>query len=401
MPEPHTSVSVHVQEVIISASLNVSMLFNFLMVSKKPASVNRRFVLSAISALHLLCLSQFIVQWYFIDLDIVINGDTRETIYVSTVEGGPNWVWIWRCYHVWGQSSRIILVPVALFVAESCLFITSIALAGVNGQETSDVNARLFNNISSASISVSLGTTMITTFLIGYRIYSASHANAVPSRRLFNRIWALVVESAAVYSLVLLVDSICYVLPSFIVLGSPLVVAGYYVEPVLVFVTNQGMAPTVLVARIALTNPSNPVAPTVTHISGLQFGSQHRSGGSRGTTGGEMSASVLADDATPEAVEMKRECTADGTIRDDQTNSTDTTTTNRKRSSNSSPIPIPDEGVHSSPTPICIHRMAPAPMHFVSQIRSGESAVTMKYLHIGGRLLQIVLTDERMWYGEG
>lgn len=33
------------------------------------------------------------------------------------------------------------------------------------------------------------------------------------------------------------------------------------------------MAPTVLVARIALTSPQTDVATTVTHISGLQFGS--------------------------------------------------------------------------------------------------------------------------------
>ncbi|PPQ88319.1 hypothetical protein CVT25_012438 [Psilocybe cyanescens] len=314
--------------------------------------MSRRVVLSAISALHLLSLSQFIVQWYSIDLDVVINGDTRETIFISNVEGGPPWVWvfvdfltyssfvvsdgllIWRCYHIWGQSLRIILVPVALFIAESCLFIAAIALAGANGQLTSDVNAKLFNHISSASIFVSLGTTMITTFLIGYRIYSATRANGTPSRRLFHRIWVIVIESAAVYSLVLLVDAICYVNPLFIALRSPLAVVGYYMELVQIFVTvgslyhlahnlvsltqNQGMAPTILVARIALTNPSNTVAPTVTHISGLQFGSQHGSGGSRDTTGGEMNVSVLADDVTPEEVQMKRECTADGTIRDDQ-----------------------------------------------------------------------------------
>ncbi|PPQ95162.1 hypothetical protein CVT25_013307 [Psilocybe cyanescens] len=281
----------------------------YLYMSKKPANVNRRVVLSAISALYLLCLSQFIEQWCSIDLDVVINGDTRETIYVSTVEGGPPWVWI-SCIVLINVPTDMEVLPYLGEIAPNNF--------GTNGQLTSDVNAKLFNNITSASMFVSLGTTMITTFLIGYRIYSASHANAVPSRRLFNRIWALVVESAAVYSFVLLVDSIYYVLPSFIVLGSPLEVVGYYVEPVQIFVTNQGMAPTILVARIALTNPSNPVAPTVTHISGLQFGSQHRSGGSRGTTGGEMSVSVLADDATPEEVEMKRECTAGGTISDDQ-----------------------------------------------------------------------------------
>ncbi|PPQ85448.1 hypothetical protein CVT25_006285 [Psilocybe cyanescens] len=193
------------------------------------------------------------------------------------------------------------------------------ALAGADNQLTSNVNAKLFNNITSASIFVSLGTTMITTFLIGYRIHSASRANSTPSRRLFNRVWVIFIESAAAYALVLLVDAICYVLPSFTVLGSPLVVVGYYVDPVLFFITNQGMAPTILVARIALTNPSNTVAPTVTHISGLQIGSQHESGASRDTTGGEMNVSVHPDNVTPEQeVEVKTECAADGKFTDGQ-----------------------------------------------------------------------------------
>lgn len=47
------------------------------------------------------------------------------------------------------------------------------------------------------------------------------------------------------------------------------------------------MAPTILVARIALMSPDSTTAPTITHISGLDFGTQQGSGRSRDSATGE------------------------------------------------------------------------------------------------------------------
>ncbi|PPQ93632.1 hypothetical protein CVT25_000818 [Psilocybe cyanescens] len=353
MSTPGIPFPVNVQENQISANLNSSMFLNFLMgiytmvyggtmylyLSKKPANLNRLIVLSTISVLYLICFLYFIVQWYFLDWVVVVNGDTRESIFLSTVGDGLEWTWIlndflqismfiisdglliWRCYHVWGQSFWAILAPLILLVAEFGLFVATTAFNAQFGWITSDANATLFNNISSALIFVSLGTTVIVTFIIGYRVHSTSRIHHLSSRRLYNHIVIIIIESAAAYSLVLLFEATLGVVPSSVVFGSPWSDAVYYVEVILTVVS--GMAPTVLVARIALTDSNSTDASGArTQISGnLQFGSQQGSGSSHSgdTTGGDVDASVHADEAelTP-VIEVKREFSADATSGDNQ-----------------------------------------------------------------------------------
>ncbi|PPQ92899.1 hypothetical protein CVT25_010454 [Psilocybe cyanescens] len=351
MSTPDVPFSINVQENEISGNLNSSMLFNFLMgiytmvyggtmylyLSKKPTNSNRHIILSAISLLYLLCLLDFVVEWYYLNWTIVITGDTRESIFLATVGGGLPWTWIlsdflqnslliisdglliWRCYHVWGQSFWAIVIPSILLVAESGLFVMITVLDVKSSQITSAAGVILYNNILSALTFVSLGTTVITTFLIGYKIYSASPLSRSPSKRLFNCIVKMIIESAAVYALVLLLYAIDIVVPSFGVSGSPMEEAGYYIDAIVTVVAKQGMAPTILVARIA-TNDNHTVASSrITPISGLQFGSQQGvgSGRSGNATGGDINTSVYADDADPTPViEVKSVSSADSTFRD-------------------------------------------------------------------------------------
>ncbi|PPQ79200.1 hypothetical protein CVT25_002778, partial [Psilocybe cyanescens] len=246
---------------------------------------------------------------------------------------------IWRCYHAWGQSFRVIAVPLILLVAECSLFVAAMILNVKFSKVTSDANAILFNNILSALTFVSLGTTVITTFLIGYRIYYASRLNSgSPSKRLFNRIAVMIIESAAAYSFVLILDAIFTAVPSSIVVASPLDIADDYVENVLLIVAvrsfhylsnypasqtyNQGMAPTVLVARTALVNPnSTEASTTITHMSGLKFESQQGGGGgqSGNDTQGGVNESTHTDNTEPTPViELKRQSSADAPSGDNQ-----------------------------------------------------------------------------------
>ncbi|PPQ84812.1 hypothetical protein CVT25_015158 [Psilocybe cyanescens] len=335
MSKPDTPIPVNAKVNVIGASLNTSMLFNFLMgiytmvyggtmylyLSKKPANSKRHIVLSAISVLYLLCFLDFIVQWYYLDWVVVINGDTRESIFSGTVNG-LQWIsvlstilassllivsdslLIWRCYYVWGQSFWAISAPLILLVAEFSLFVATTVLSATLNQITSDANAILFNNITSALTFVSLGTTVITTFIIGYRIHSASQRHDLSSRRLFNHVVTMIMESATAYSLVLLIEAIIIAVPSVEVLGSPLSEAGIYIQAIVIVFA--GMAPTVLVARIALTDPNNTNASSaLTHISSdFQFRSPQGSGSGRSaaTTRGEANVSVQADNAEPTPV---------------------------------------------------------------------------------------------------
>ncbi|PPQ91334.1 hypothetical protein CVT25_003767 [Psilocybe cyanescens] len=319
MSTPDIPYPVNVQENEISANLNSSMLLNFLMgiytmvyggtmylyLFKKPANLNRLIVLSAISVLYILCSLFFIVQWYYLDWVVVVNGDTRESIFWAT-EDGVEWTWIlgiflqnsmliisdglliWRCYHVWGQLFWAISAPLVLLVAECGLFVATTVLSVKFGSATSDANATLFDNILTALIFVSLGTTVISTFTIGYRVHSASRIHHLSSRRLYDHIVTIITESAAAYSLVLIFEAILAVVPSSIMAGFPLREAACYLDVIVTVVS--GMAPTVLVARIALTDPNN-TDTSATQISGnLQFGPRQESGSgpSGDTTGGDV-----------------------------------------------------------------------------------------------------------------
>ncbi|PPQ93214.1 hypothetical protein CVT25_015210 [Psilocybe cyanescens] len=157
------------------------------------------------------------------------------------------------------------------------LYITVIVTAALTGSVASDADAIWTNNIQSAEVFVLLGTTLTATSLIGYKIYSSSRTTVSSvSKGVFNRIVIIVIESTAVYSLVILVYGIMLVDLVFGLIGTSAYTAEYYVGPAITIVG--GLALTVLVARIALTNTNadRTIAPTVTHISSLQF--QHQQG---------------------------------------------------------------------------------------------------------------------------
>ncbi|PPQ88849.1 hypothetical protein CVT25_010398 [Psilocybe cyanescens] len=118
----------------------------------------------------------------------------------------------------------------------------------------------------------------------------------------------MIVESAAAYALVLLVYSINPFVPSFSVFGSPMREADYYIGAIVPIVAKQGMAPTILVSRIATTDNHTVASSTIAHVSGLQSGSQQGSGSGRSgnATGRDVNTSVRADSVEPTpAIEVK------------------------------------------------------------------------------------------------
>ncbi|PPQ73662.1 hypothetical protein CVT25_007071, partial [Psilocybe cyanescens] len=228
---------------------------------------------------------------------------------------------IWRCYHVWGQSYRTISVPLILLITECGLSFATMVFSNEFTETTSEANVILYNNISNALVFVSLGTTVITTFLIGYRIHSVARLDGSPSKRLFNHIVIMIVESAAAYSLALLLEVIFSFVPSTPVPGSTMREAGYYIQSVLIIVPKQGIAPTILVARIATNDNHTVASSTTTHISGVQFVSQQgsRSGRSANATGGHIHVAFRTDDAEPTpAIEVKRESSVDAPFGNNQ-----------------------------------------------------------------------------------
>ncbi|PPQ91515.1 hypothetical protein CVT25_008902 [Psilocybe cyanescens] len=295
--------------------------------------MNQRIILSAISALYLFCFSLLIVQWYLLSLSVVIDGDTREDMFYSILGGGPQWIstlnqtlfycpiilsdglLIWRCYHVWGQSYRVVTVPLIFFVGEVGLFLSTTIFAILHSQQSAtEAITDVFNVIAGVSMLTSLCTTVITTFLIWYRIHSAFRSKSSPlSKKLFSHIVVLVIESAAVYSLILFLNAITTVVPSFTLIGSLAEEVNYYMQILLII--SAGMSPTILVARVALTAPNDTVVSNVTRITGskleLEF---QKSSYYANSIGGDFSASIYSSYPLPTPVTDVKVSGADVTL---------------------------------------------------------------------------------------
>ncbi|KAH9480014.1 hypothetical protein JR316_0006611 [Psilocybe cubensis] len=294
MSAPRYSVSV--QESIISANINSSILLTLLMgvytmvyggtvyvyLNEKPLNTSRRVVLSAISALYILAVLDFVLEWYFLNVTLMVHGDTREDIFRATLMDVPLWLaiifeciqdfmlvisdglLIWRCYHVWGRSLKVIALPSLLWLAEIGLSITNTVLDGLT------TNFALQIDIPICLIFTSLATTIACTVLIGFRIYTGVD-HSWRSKTVYSRVLVTIVESSAVYAVVLLFLALTLVVPPLYTL--PLYAIGYYVQSTLIVVS--GMAPTVMVARLSITNSKAASSATVTHITGLNFGLNH------------------------------------------------------------------------------------------------------------------------------
>jgi hypothetical protein len=87
-----------------------------------------------------------------------------------------------------------------------------IVLRALHGGVTSNValTARI-NDLASAAYFTSFGTSLVATVLIAYRIYHALERGA--SRKRFQHVINILIESGAVYSLSLLVIGVTSVFP--------------------------------------------------------------------------------------------------------------------------------------------------------------------------------------------
>ncbi|KAF8162114.1 hypothetical protein BJ912DRAFT_1006660, partial [Pholiota molesta] len=240
---------------------------------------------TTVSMLYLCNLVGFGVQWYNTKWEFINNGDTRDSVFESLYIV-PNWFFvaedtpayiafvladgllIWRCFFVWNRSIRVILVPLILVITEAALFFVEIIFDGIDGEFVSEALSITLNALLSAAFFITFATTLITTILIAYRIYSVSKQEGVSARR-FKHIIDIVIQSGAMNSLTLLVNAIIVVLPGSI-LNTINSAANTYAENIVPYVL--AMSTTIMVARVALLSAETTFPSTVSaHLSGLQF----------------------------------------------------------------------------------------------------------------------------------
>lgn len=105
---------------------------------------------------------------------------------------------------------------------------TGCALVGVTSSNlVTQKQSRIFDAILSTANFISVGTTMVGTFLISYRIYSVRKHTGNSVQR-FRHILEIVIESSAMYSLSLLVEAIAEILYIDAALATPIFAAVSY-----------------------------------------------------------------------------------------------------------------------------------------------------------------------------
>ncbi|KJA23654.1 hypothetical protein HYPSUDRAFT_201100 [Hypholoma sublateritium FD-334 SS-4] len=231
-----------------------AIYFGTLYIYLKSKLARNLWVISAITALYLLNVEQLAVEWSWAHIhstDAATAFSTTGLNYINLISNInafllgliADTLLIWRCYNVWNGSICIILMPSALLLLEMGVGITNIVKIAADHS-----NEGVLLIKTSLAIISACALTVLTTTLILYRIIMVSRHTSLTQRTQNNckAIVDMVVQSSAVYSAVLLIWVISHVTTAQIPASE---VAMLGMDELTFIVT--GMAPTVMVARIA------------------------------------------------------------------------------------------------------------------------------------------------------
>ncbi|KAF8873373.1 hypothetical protein CPB84DRAFT_645904 [Gymnopilus junonius] len=194
--------SVAFQKSIINTGLNSGVLLAFFMgaytvihfgtlyLYMTRRASQRFLVAGSMSVMWILASTLLGSIWFGMNWCIVLHGDTREDIARCAP---PSWIillqdlteflivivadglLVWRCFHVWNRSLWITAFPIFLTLVEIGTFTAAIIAISVDKFTPDPRQASAYNSLLAAAFFLSFATTLITTSLIGYRIWSVSH----------------------------------------------------------------------------------------------------------------------------------------------------------------------------------------------------------------------------------
>ncbi|KAF9479471.1 hypothetical protein BDN70DRAFT_690202 [Pholiota conissans] len=159
---------------------------------------------------------------------------------------------------------------ICLLVIEIGLLLAQIILHTKYGSTTvSFALAALFNRLLAAAYFITASTTIVTTTLIAYRIYSVTKQEGVSADR-FKQVTDIVIQSGAVNSLTLLSLAIIIIVNGGFhsITDTRSFAAVNYMWSILSIL---GISTTILVARVALLADETTLLSSSIHLSGLQF----------------------------------------------------------------------------------------------------------------------------------
>ncbi|KAF8918445.1 hypothetical protein CPB85DRAFT_84744 [Mucidula mucida] len=200
------------------------------------------------------------VRWYWVRQAFIVFGDTAEEILASFMNERYRWMWgisgvsaslsiiiadcvlIWRCWVIWSKNWWVVALPLVSFVA-GLVFDGFFLWQDIgHSVENAHLNWGLAAvNWGVAYFSTSLATTLICTSLIVFRISTVGHgAGYAVSLKSYKGIIEIVVESAALYAVSLIIFM------AFLARDDP-----RNVYPQAILISSSGIAPTLIVARVA------------------------------------------------------------------------------------------------------------------------------------------------------
>ncbi|KAF9562350.1 hypothetical protein CPC08DRAFT_706724 [Agrocybe pediades] len=274
--------SLSFQKVELDGYLNSNMIEMFLMgiytivygwtifIYTQRKDTNRISILGVITVIYVLSCIASAVDWYKNNQTFVAHGNTmfhafnfmsNAYSYLDTINHTCHHLVIlladgllmWRCCIVCTGSRRIAWISCVLWLVEAALSITLVIGDVLRNNTPSNAKIILLNTLTSALFFTSALTSMMSTFLIAYRIYVASRFSGASKSRFMNVI-DIVVQSSAVYTLSVLVVAIYDVIPyphSKSGRISYNMVVDYVGCVALVMI---GMMPTLMVARVAMSS---------------------------------------------------------------------------------------------------------------------------------------------------
>ncbi|KAJ7895717.1 hypothetical protein B0H13DRAFT_2034904 [Mycena leptocephala] len=174
-------------------------------------------------------------------LDAWLEG-TGDTFFCLTFL----WQIIWRCWTVWNRRWQIVVIPILATLSGAVLagLIINDQVTALRSSEAFVVakKSQEFVNLSTVYFSLSVATSLTTTFLISLRIIlvqrmSKKHGSA--TYQAFNPIMEILIESAVLYSVTML---------TFVVLDVKKDVNVYYAQNIH---AQMGLAPLLIILRVA------------------------------------------------------------------------------------------------------------------------------------------------------
>ncbi|KAK0220890.1 hypothetical protein EDD85DRAFT_1028451 [Armillaria nabsnona] len=264
------------------------MAFTLWNIYAKKCQGIRRAMIVVIMILHAMAAIDFALRWSYIRIIYVKHGQTAVDEYlayynsnnleipmditgiVSTICADS--AMIWRCWMVWGKRWPIVMLPI-LFLISGIVFKAVLTYEEhIHGLLATVSEEAFIFLLMILYLAFVLATTLWCTLMIIFRILSVGRASTGSGRptRVYRRTIEVLVESSALYAIFLLLDM------PFLALQNA---ANNYTEVVAAFA--RGVAPTLLIGRVAAGHARPDDSWEGSLMSSLHFGQDSEQMGSQ------------------------------------------------------------------------------------------------------------------------